>query len=102
MKDDVPLIAGIGAVLFVLVLAFLMIAAPARGHSWYPPECCGGNDCEPIAETRVRVVPGGYLIDGKHFVETARARVSQDGDYHACWHPTPDNLWCFFRPSMGS
>jgi hypothetical protein len=83
----------------IAVLLFLTTAALA--HSWYPVECCGEYDCSPIDDARVRVVEGGYLVDGKHFIETSRVRQSKDSDYHACFWPA-DRLWCFFIPPMGS
>jgi len=49
----------------------------------------------------VRVVPGGYLVDGHHFKPLSEVRVSKDNDYHACFFPA-DRLWCFFVPPMGS
>ena len=103
MKDDVPLIAGVGAVLLVLVIAFVMIAAPpARGHSFYDPYCCSGQDCEPIDDKRVKLVEGGYLLDDAHFIAEKDARQAPDGNYHACFWPNPETLRCFYRPSLGS
>lgn len=105
MKDgeDVGLIAGVGAILLVCVFIFVLAnAPPARGHSWYPQDCCGGNDCAPVSQDRIRIVPGGYVLDGKYLIPEANARQSQDGDYHACFWPSPDKLHCFFKPPMGS
>lgn len=82
-------------------IGILLISA-ALAHSWYPQECCGGNDCFEIDDSRVHVVPGGYLVDGRHFVPEAKARIAKEGGYHACFYPTPNDLHCFFKPPMGS
>lgn len=84
----------------VLILALLI--GPVLSHSFYDPYCCNGTDCSPISDDRVQVVSTGYLIDGKHHVPLKEARRSQDGDYHACFYPTPDILRCFYAPPMGS
>ena len=89
------------AMFIVAALAVAISFGPARGHSFYDAYCCNGTDCAPISETRVRVVVGGYLLDGKYFIAEKDARNSQDGDYHACFWPTPDTLRCFYRPPMG-
>lgn len=90
------------AVVVVAAIALAIMVYPVRAHSWYPAECCSGQDCEPISEARVRAVEGGYLIDGRFFIEHARSRPAQDGRYHACFWPHPDKLHCFFRPDIGS
>lgn len=95
------------------VLVALTLVASAHqsfGHDWYTglhnekgETCCGGQDCAPLADNDVAVVPGGYLI--KHLmvtVPTARARPSEsmDGHYHSCvWG---GEVKCFFFPGSGS
>lgn len=96
--------ALIGGLLFVVAVAFgiALLGSPARGHSFYDTYCCSGQDCEPIADARVRIISGGYMIDARWFVPEAQARESPDGRYHLCLWPNPDTLRCFYRPSMGS
>jgi hypothetical protein len=104
MNDDdeaLGIITAVGIAITVLVGAVLFFNAPARGHSWYDAYCCSGQDCAPVDEKRVRIVTGGYLLDGKYFIPEKDARNSQDGDYHACFWPNPDTLRCFYRPPMG-
>lgn len=81
----------------------LVVAAggSANAHEWYPWECCSGHDCDAITPDRVKIVEGGYVIDGKFMVPTKEARRSQDEHYHACF-PQPENLRCFFAPPFGS
>ncbi len=85
-----------------LAALLLCLATAALGHSWYDTFCCSGSDCSPIDNSRVERRPHGYLIDGEYFVEQKDARQSQDGDYHACFWPTPDKLRCFYAPPEGS
>jgi hypothetical protein len=82
-------------------LAVLVAAGGAGAHSFYPIECCSGYDCAPITPDRVKIVEGGYVIDGKFTVPTKEVRRSQDEHYHACF-PQPENLRCFFAPPFGS
>jgi hypothetical protein len=103
MNDALAVIALAGPVIFTIAVGFLLVSSPpARGHSWYDSYCCSGSDCAPISGARIQLVTGGYLLDGKHFVPNEQARNSQDGDYHACFWPSPDTLRCFYRPPLGS
>lgn len=89
--------------MFIIALIVSFALAPmAHAHSWYDAYCCSGQDCTPIDAERVRIVTGGYLLDGKVFIPNDQARNSQDGDYHACFWPNPETLRCFYRPQMGS
>jgi hypothetical protein len=100
MTDELKALA-----LYLIVVGLMLIGlslSVAHGHSWYDPDCCGDNDCAPIAKERVQFVNGGYLIDGKHFIEATSTRVrgSQDDQFHACFWPA-DRLWCFYIPASG-
>jgi hypothetical protein len=79
-----------------LLLAILWMTT-AVAHEWYPPACCSGGDCAPIAGTRVRAMISGYVVDGRHIIPYGEVKTSQDGRFHACW-PKPDQLRCFFAP----
>ena len=84
-----------------LWLALSLASMKARGHSFYPIECCSGYDCAPIDASRVQpLVAGGFMIDGSFYIPRAQVRDSMDGRYHACF-PKPDNLRCFFAPPRG-
>lgn len=82
-------------------MAVLAAGTAVLAHDWYPPSCCSGGDCAPLASERVSTTMGGYLIDGRYFIPNAAARDSMDGRYHACF-PSPDKLQCFFKPPQGS
>lgn len=90
----------LGLLASVLALA---VVNHACGHSFYDPACCSDRDCAPLAPLRVSAAPGGYLIDGVHFVAEKDARPSPDKDYHGCFPvPTPWQLRCFWAPKPGS
>jgi hypothetical protein len=71
----------------------------AWAHDWYPPDCCSGRDCAPLASGRVKVTPEGYIIDGIHSVPHRRVRWSPDEHYHGCF-PGQNRLvlGCFWAP----
>lgn len=88
------------AAVICLAVSFAAYVQEAKAHSFYPWACCSDLDCAPIDASRVKVVSGGYLVDGKFHVPQAEVRPSPDGEYHACF-PTPDNLKCFWAPPPG-
>ena len=108
-------------VLFLFSLALSTAAADAH-HSptgmKYDPWCCNGDgehgDCAPIPSRDVSIRKNGYEIvlnPGDHpgvhsthiFIESFKsARISTDGQYHACLFPTENQLRCFYAPPQGS
>lgn len=88
--------------IIIAVGILLGLIAYACGHSFYEQYCCSGQDCEPIADSRVKVTPQGYVVDGRWLVPFAQARFAPDGQYHLCLWPNPDALRCFYAPSQGS
>jgi hypothetical protein len=78
-------------------ILFWLFLSPAFAHEWYPPDCCSGGDCIPIANERVHAMISGYVIDGRHIVPYSQVRTSLDGRFHACF-PRPDKLQCLFVP----
>lgn len=108
--------------LAVAIGGTVLALSDARGHEapsgWsYDPWCCSGNqvagDCQEIPTTSVKPIPGGYQITldvGDHRlvsrlhvfqIPQAETRDSPDGRFHACLHPTEDNLRCFYAPPVG-
>lgn len=114
------IIAGIVIVCVLAVLAGLAWTTKARGHDWYPSECCSGQDCDRIEASAVKTPPDGYLVTlpagGHSQVHEARQwlvpyadkriRVSPDEHYHACIQPlgymdefvTGGEIVCLFVP----
>lgn len=87
-------VVGIAALCFV----FWLMTRPAHAHDWYPPLCCSGGDCAPLASSRVRPEgAGGYVVDGKFHVIRKDVQDSPDGQYHACF-PTSERMACFWAP----
>jgi hypothetical protein len=75
----------------VVALACLM-AGPSFGHegSWYPLDCCGGTDCNPVPCDALHAEENGaisYSPGDSHFVfERERIRPSHDERCHVCIH----------------
>ena len=82
----VAILAGvvvlIGAVFVVWVLS-LSAARRAHAHSWYPIECCNGQDCHPIACDSITETKEGHVWHGLLF-EEAKVKASKDGQCHVC------------------
>lgn len=80
----------------------IMTTTAALSHSWYDPDCCGGNDCEPV---KVQVDSGGnfaVLKNGqKWYIDKSYKppRPSQDENYHVCIHM--NQVWCLYVPTGG-
>ena len=71
----------------------------ARNH----PECCGYEDCEPVAQENVRFTPKGWVVDGLDgWVRVEDVRRSEDGRPWACRVLEHDWLRCLFLPGTGS
>ncbi len=80
-------------------IPFLSVVNHARSHSFYPVDCCSNRDCSPLDPARISPAPGGYRVDGDHFVAEKDARPSPDKHYHGCFPiATPWQLKCFWAP----
>ena len=80
-------------------LFLCVLAVAAHAHSFYPPNCCAGNDCMELASERVRITPGGYLIDNRETVPFDKAQSSPDEHYHGCFPPSMmGKVGCFWAP----
>lgn len=90
--------------LFVVILFICGWAMQARGHSWYPAECCGDQDCAPVdavtfvasdaAKLPIMVVStkwGTKAVD-----ERTKRYESKDGRLHACIYQ--GRVLCLFLP----
>lgn len=70
--------------------ALLCAAGGAQAHDWYPPNCCSGHDCRPMASDGVTLSAGGLVI--KESGETIpydsplvkRTPPEGGGLYHRC------------------
>lgn len=93
-----------------LAVAGLLALWPtlAMAHEWYAPECCGGKDCHPLADSDVREGPAGWQTPaGLIGYQDKRVRPSQDGRFHICIQdnkankPYPPFMLCFYVPPRG-
>lgn len=98
LRDSI--IASLIGVATFLALFFVLVVTVAA-HSWYPAECCSGIDCDVLLDERVHSAPGGYLVDGKHFIAQSAVRKSPDEHFHGCF-PSKDKMGCFWAPPQGS
>jgi hypothetical protein len=91
-------------------LVLTLLCAPpasAHEHGLYDYECCSDKDCSALEPSKVELVPGGYMIQGRHVIpfDDSRLKWSRDGAFHACvrpmaWHqgrPWPEMI-CLYRP----
>jgi hypothetical protein len=99
----------LAALLFAAALAVIGTLGSLRhagAHDWYPAACCHGadvgGDCAPIAASRVKETPAGYLVDGAVVKPYAETQWSPDGRYHACFSKVTGALRCLFAPERGS
>lgn len=88
--------------LFALSLALTSLA---QAHSWYPTECCSGEDCHE-ADSVTELPDGNSKVQvGSDIVivpRTLKRRMSPDGHYHVCYHKWSDStvVPCFFEPGQ--
>lgn len=71
-------------------------------HGWYPPECCGDQDCHEVPCVEVKPADKGYFYQDTFF-HMSRVRPSPDGKCHACayWMRKPLPR-CLFIPQTNS
>ena len=81
-----------------------IVCGYAWGHSWYDPDCCGGNDCEPVQAVayvaadvgKVPVMVVTTSLGTKPVTGETRIRESRDGRMHACIFQ--GRLICLYLP----
>lgn len=74
-------------------------------HSWYPPACCGGNDCAPAEAVEHRA--DGTMLKSQGIwwpLKAAKQRLpSPDGQWHICIYDFGDGkglqVVCVFEPA---
>lgn len=99
----------------LLTIVILMVLfSPANAHSWYPQDCCSGQDCAEVEEI-IDHPDGSSTVKTKHgtakMPKGFKKRPSQDNKDHACIINYPPDafdqstvgsfLRCYFTP-MGS
>lgn len=81
------------------LVLLLALTVPVLGHGWYPRDCCSDKDCSPLAVSRVKVTPAGFVIDGRETVPFNKALFSPDEHYHGCFPSSMmGKVGCFWAP----
>ena len=65
-------------------VALMAGASVARGHSWYPMECCSEKDCEMVAATSIKRDDTSWILPNGERIPFENARESPDQDFHWC------------------
>lgn len=86
----------------IIVLAIAALwAATALAHSWYPPDCCAGKDCKPIA-CNALTIEGRIIVyreqEQLYFADVRNTRISPDELCHICIWPGTKTIRCLFTP----
>lgn len=87
-----------------LFAGLLIGLAEARGHSWYPTECCSDKDCRPVHAREIGQDGDSYTWQNLRIPKTL-SRPSPDEHYHVCVVNLGfgvRRLQCIFRPTPGS
>jgi hypothetical protein len=89
-------------------VVLLLLCGTASAHSWYPMQCCGGQDCAPLPDGSVKFTKAGWLITTTgETIPFADTQQSQDEHFHRCRFDA-NNMssatrhGCFFAPGAGS
>ncbi len=69
---------------FSICLGLCLAVFSAQAHSWYPPSCCGQNDCHPIPCEEINEPKSGVLEWNGHLFSGDKIKPSEDGKCHAC------------------
>lgn len=102
----------IAALIAVAVSAFLLLALPARAHSFYSMSCCDERDCTPLPNGQVRIGRDGYLVPvgdrlelvpwGDRRIQLTPPEHSLGVEYHLCLRPVANNpIRCLYVPHQG-
>jgi len=86
------------------LLIVVVLAKPARSHSWYDADCCSDRDCEPVsaitfvaADTNsVPVMVVTTSFGTKPVTAETKIRESKDSRMHACIYQ--GRLICLYLP----
>lgn len=67
----------------LILIASVFLIREGIAHDWYPPICCGGHDCAPIACEAITEKGKSLIYQGLEF-SGDMIKNSQDGQCHAC------------------
>lgn len=98
----------------MLALVLSLFISAAHAHSWYPPECCSGQDCRPVPRSEAQYDDRGLwiVINGTWRLmplEKIREQPSPDSEFHVCFSqysppmstqpPPAPTIYCVFVPA---
>lgn len=97
--------------LIAVILVLTAIKKEADGFDWSKggaewihvnyPECCGHEDCEPVAGRVLRIPGGFYRVQGlQGHVPADKVLTSMDGHPWACRNLRTDEIRCLFMPAF--
>ena len=82
----------------------LLAAALLLAHSWYPSDCCGGDDkhgdCRPVPCNEIGELNDG-LVWHRLYFDAEHRRVSPDTQCHVCAR-NDAYPFCIFTPNVAS
>ncbi len=102
MKRTIDLIIGISIAAALTIGALVANNTTARGHDWYPMECCHMLDCAPVTKVEIvppmtfaaaagiktKQLPTMYVTNAlglrAHVPDDLERRISPDHQMHAC------------------
>lgn len=71
---------------FLILIFSFCFSSLIFAHSWYPIECCSGNDCAQIISKQE--LHDGMLVKTKHGIgfvpDGFQSKKSEDAGEHAC------------------
>jgi hypothetical protein len=93
--------------MIVIAVALALIwTGAADAHGWYDPECCGEQDCKPVADGVVNDAnDSGVDVQGFGHIgpKDSRLRMSLDVHDHLCIHTYAESqrLICVYHVRRG-
>lgn len=89
----------------LLMLAMCIDSQQSHGHSWYPSECCSGQDCAPVPEAEISERGAWFRYKDVEFPKQS-TKQSPDDQYHVCYVKPPGMggqpfIRCMWRPHRG-
>lgn len=89
---------NLGMTWFFTIIFLIALTVSSFAHSWYPSDCCNGDDCNPVpCDTLDEQEDGGYVYkpENKRFTKQ-QVRPSQDSKCHVCISPKMRTPYCVF------
>lgn len=81
----------------VMAIILFLIVGHAQAHSWYPSECCSGQDCAEVIAGKLPNIQ--TKLGGGTVTEQTKRLESKDNKLHACIRG--GKVVCiFFPPQM--